>query len=309
MGQHRAVYGSTLATHINMDFYSPLRYPGGKGKIANFLKLLFKKNQLLDGCYVEPYAGGASVALSLLFNEYADRIIINDYDRSVYAFWYSVLNQTDELCRLIFDTPVTIDEWRRQRALQQQKTDLPLLELGFSTFFQNRTNRSGIIKGGVIGGVNQDGNWKIDARFNKSDLIKRIKRIALYRNRIQLYNLDACEMIQQVRGQLPPQSLIYFDPPYYVKGRELYANHYHHQDHADIARVIATINECHWLVSYDNHTVISELYSNFRQHIYTLNYHAAKPNQGEEIMVFSDELNVPTLFDNLNRTAQLSLEF
>lgn len=236
-------------------------------------------------------------------------IIINDFDRSIYAFWHSVLHETEAICRLIQDTPVTMTEWRQQRALQQLKTDLPLLELGFSTFFQNRTNRSGIIKGGVIGGVNQDGNWKIDARYNKPDLIKRIERIAQYRNRIQLFNLDAYDLIQQIRGTLPARSLIYFDPPYYVKGRELYANHYRHQDHADIAQVISNIEERHWLVSYDKHQVISELYADFRQHTYSLNYSAAKPNQGEEIMVFSDRLNVPTLFDSLSRTVQLTLDF
>ena len=138
-------------------FYSPLRYPGGKGKLAKFVRLIFEKNYLNDGYYVEPYAGGASVALSLLFGEYASKVVINDYDKSIYAFWYSVLNNNEELCRIIKDTPVNIKQWKKQKAIQKE-TDVSLLELGFSTFFLNRTNRSGIIKAGVIGGNHQDGN-------------------------------------------------------------------------------------------------------------------------------------------------------
>lgn len=71
---------------IVMDYCSPLRYPGGKGKVADYFKQIFRDNSLYDGVYVEPYAGGASVALSLLFNEYVSKIIINDIDRSIFAF-------------------------------------------------------------------------------------------------------------------------------------------------------------------------------------------------------------------------------
>lgn len=292
-----------------MKFDSPLRYPGGKGKITDFLKLLIKKNHLIDGVYVEPYAGGASVALSLLFDEYVSKIIINDYDRAIYAFWYSVIEETDLLCKLINDTPVNMTEWYKQREVQKLKNELPLLELGFSTFYQNRTNRSGIIKAGVIGGKNQDGKWKIDARYNKKDLIARIQKIAQYKNRIILHNLDACELIENIRDSLPPETLIYFDPPYYIKGKELYVNHYVHEDHVKMAQVISDLEECHWLVSYDNHPVISSLYRDFRQHIYTLNYSASSANQGQEIMTFSNSLNVPTLFESLSRTAQLTFDF
>ena len=89
-----------------MNFYSPLRYPGGKGKLTDFFHAIIEENNLSDGYYVEPYAGGASVALSLLFNEYVSKIIINDFDRSIYAFWFSVLNETRKLCELILKTKV-----------------------------------------------------------------------------------------------------------------------------------------------------------------------------------------------------------
>src|SRR5690606_18341775 len=133
--------------------------------------LLIEYNLLTDGHYVEPYAGGASVALSLLFNEYVQKIHINDYDFRIYAFWECVLNQTDELCEKIIETDVTIETWEKQKEIQQAPNNYNNLEIGFSTFFLNRTNRSGILKAGVIGGKNQNGDWKIDARFNKEDLI------------------------------------------------------------------------------------------------------------------------------------------
>ena len=206
-------------------FVSPLRYPGGKLKVVDFIKRLFEVNDLCDGTYIEPYAGGASVALTLLYSEYAHQIRINDIDRSIYAFWYSVLNDTDSLCRMIRDTKVNMEEWHRQKDVQIRKEGVDLLDLGFSTFFLNRTNRSGIISAGVIGGKNQTGRFKIDARYNKSDLIKRIENVAEYSDRIELTNLDAVELIRSMR--VPnKKALCYLDPPYYVKGQDLYLNYY-----------------------------------------------------------------------------------
>lgn len=276
-----------------MDFHSPLRYPGGKGKIANFIKLVFEKNLLLDGWYVEPYAGGASVALSLLFGEYASKIVINDYDRAIYAFWHSVLNDTDRLCCLINNSKVNIKTWRHQKEIQKQKDTADLLELGFSTFFLNRTNRSGIIKAGVIGGIEQTGNYKIDARFNKADLIQRIQRIANYKDRILLYNLDAIELIKTISKTLPDKTLIYFDPPYYVKGKDLYVNHYKHEDHVLVSQMINGINKHKWLVSYDNAPEINDIYRLNKKFEYDLNYSAVNATKGTEVMIYHKDLFIP----------------
>jgi DNA adenine methylase len=274
-----------------MDFYySPLRYPGGKGKVADYFKQLFKENLLYDGIYVEPYAGGASVALSLLFNEYASKIIINDIDRAIFSFWYSVLNRTDELCKLINDTPVTLSIWDEQRQIQKCKSKYGPLKVGFSTFYLNRTNRSGIINAGVIGGRQQNGLWKIDARYNKKDLIRRIERIALYENKIELHNSDAVELVNSLGKTLPAKTLFYFDPPYYVKGKDLYLNYYKDDDHQDIATQIGSLQKHKWIVTYDNVKPIRDLYSQYRQVKYSLNYSASKPNKGEEVMIFSDNM-------------------
>ncbi|MFN8323418.1 MAG: DNA adenine methylase [Chitinophagales bacterium] len=276
-----------------MNFYSPLRYPGGKGKVADYFKQVFKDNLLYDGVYVEPYAGGASVALSLLFNEYASKIIINDIDRSIFSFWHSVLNKTDELCRLIHDTPVTVETWERQRQIQKDKQRQGLLKVGFSTFFLNRTNRSGILNAGIIGGRQQTGEWKIDARYNKKDLINRIERIAQYKNKIDLHNSDAVQLVKSLRKTLPAKSLFYFDPPYYVKGKDLYLNYYQDNDHLDIATEISKVSNQKWIVTYDDVSQIRNLYSDYRKKPFKLFYSAGSANkEGKEIMIFSDNIYI-----------------
>ena len=276
-----------------MQFNTPLRYPGGKGKLTDFIKMVFEQNNLLDGHYVEPYAGGAGVALTLLLHSYASCIHLNDLDPAVHAFWHSVLNEPDALCALIKDAKLDMSEWHRQKAILSRSVEHSTLELGFATFFLNRTNRSGIIKGGVIGGKNQDGPWKLDARFNRDDLIRRIQNIAIYRSRIRLYNLDAAELIKSVVPTLPAKTLVYLDPPYYVKGQGLYQNYYTHDDHVRIARLVATKLKRPWIVSYDHAPEIVGMYPGFASIVYGLNYSAQERYEGAEVIFFSDRLQVP----------------
>lgn len=269
-----------------MSFHTPLRYPGGKGRLSQFMGELIEANGLTGGHYVEPYAGGAGIAITLLYLEYASRIHLNDINRSIHAFWHSVLNDTEALCKRISDVRPTMEEWYAQRAVQSDP-DASLLDLGFSTFFLNRTNRSGIVLGGVIGGKEQTGRWKIDARFNQADLTRRIERIASYRSRISLHNLDAANLIRDILPTLPRQSLVYLDPPYYVKGKGLYENHYTHSDHAKIAELVATIQQ-KWIVTYDNVGPIRTLYSAYHQEIFGLRYSAGSRYEGKEVMVYCD---------------------
>lgn len=230
---------------------------------------------------------------SLLIREYASRIFINDLSLSIYCFWKSVLNDTDAICRLIRDTPITYAEWQRQRAVQDAKARASDLELGFSTFFLNRTNRSCIIDtGGVIGGAAQRGTWKIDARFNRSKLIERIQRIARYRSRIELHNTDAVEFVSQVLPLLPARSLIYFDPPYYGRGERLYDNHYTHLDHCAVAQFVQRLN-VPWLVSYDDSEDITRMYHASYRLVYNLQYSAADRGLGAELMFASADLQLP----------------
>ena len=274
-------------------YVSPLRYPGGKLKVIDYIKRLFEVNDLYGGTYIEPYAGGASVALSLLFSDYAQTIHINDIDLSVYAFWHSVLHEPEALCRMIRDTAVNMYEWKRQHVIQSNKREVNLLELGFSTFFLNRTNRSGILSAGVIGGKNQIGKYKIDARFNKQELIRRIERIAGYEDRIVLTNLDAIELIH-LNDNSVEKSLCFLDPPYYVKGRDLYLNYYNDEDHRRIADRIKEYNG-KWIISYDAVPFIKQLYCDYRQSEYYLSYSAGNPAKGLEVMVYSNNLVIPNI--------------
>lgn len=275
-----------------MRFDSPLRYPGGKRRLAEFVADTVVANEVQGGTYVEPFAGGASVALYLLFNEFVNQIIINDIDRSIYSFWYSTLNYTDELCEMIKHTDISVAVWDIQKAIQLNKANADLLELGFSTFFLNRTNRSGILNGGVIGGKEQKGKYKIDARFNKTNLIRRIKKIGLYRDRINLYNLDAMDFIEEVRPSINEQALVYFDPPYYTQGSSLYVNHFTPHDHEALSVFIQQL-ECKWILTYDYTPEIVGLYRNVESRLLTLTYTAARKTKGCEMLAFSQGLIVP----------------
>ena len=270
--------------------YSPLRYPGGKNKLSPFIaKLCFDNN--VKGHYVEPYAGGASVALFLLFEGFIDKITINDKDRSIYAFWYSVLYKTEHLCELIKNTEVTVAEWKKQREVQTRKQNANLLELGFSTFFLNRTNRSGIINAGIIGGIKQNGNYSIDCRFNKEDLINRIKRIASRKESIRLFGKDALELIEVIQQESRDTNVIfYFDPPYYYKASSLYMNHYEDENHRVVSEKIKIIKNIPWIVSYDNVPEIKELYSECDKKEYSFKHTAYNPRIGKEILFFSSGL-------------------
>lgn len=272
--------------------YTPLRYPGGKAKLANFLKLVLQENGLMDGHYAEPYAGGAGIACELLLQGYAQEVHINDIDPGVHAFWNAVLNQTEKLCQRISSVTLSVPTWKRQRNIQRKITDPTSFELGFSTFFLNRTNRSGIIKGGVIGGLDQTGNYKIDARFNRESLIKRIEKIAYFSDRVHLSNEDAISFLARIDRELPKKSLIYLDPPYYVKGGDLYKNFYKHSDHALVEEAVRALSQ-NWIVSYDNVPQIQDLYSWSRGIVYDLNYSAHTAGIGSEAMFFSARLKVP----------------
>ncbi len=278
-------------------FYSPLRYPGGKNKISAFLAKISIDNRL-NSHYIEPYAGGASVALFLLFEGFMQFITINDKDKSIYAFWHSVLYETDLLCKMIEETDLTVNNWRIQKEIQSNKETASLISLGFSTLFLNRTNRSGIIKGGMIGGVSQSGNYKLDCRFNKPVIIQKIKAIAEKRERIRLFNLDAIELINLMNNENQDESSIfYFDPPYYLKASSLYMNFYEKEDHIKISEKIKSIRNFRWIVSYDNHEFIKSLYPTFRSKEYQFNHSAHSPRAGKEILFFSDNIRQPDVDD------------
>jgi len=273
---------------------SPLRYPGGKQVLSPLLSALIQENGLEECTYVEPYAGGAGAALTLLFSERVAEVVLNDKDPRIYAFWTSVLNKTDAFLEMLLKRPVTVAEWRRQKQIYEQPKRHSTLELGFATFFLNRTNRSGIIASGApIGGHNQNGKWKINARFNRERLADRIEKIALFKKRIKLKNLDALQFMTAHLRRRHTNTFVYLDPPYFLQGHSLYLNHYRPQDHAVVASNIRHLKGVHWVMTYDRTTEIERLYAGLRQYNFSLGYSAFKARKGNELLILSSNLNLP----------------
>lgn len=290
---------------------SPLRYPGGKSCLTPFITGLAQRNEVQGGNYIELYAGGAGAALNLLYNGVFNRIHINDYDYSIYSFWYAILNDTDKFIQLIENTPINLDEWHRQKAIfSEGRHNEPLL-LGFATFYLNRTNRSGIIfKAGPIGGYEQRGNYLIDVRFNKRGLIDRIKKVASFATQIHLTNDDATEIIKdidQIHNDLE-SSFLYLDPPYYCKGKHLYLNNYGNEGHQSLATEMLQVNEnLKWLISYDNVPEIIRMYPHKNLATFNLNYTLQEKRFGSELLIFSDNLIFEDRITVNGRESQLQI--
>lgn len=284
---------------------TPLRYPGGKARLRPYLEKLISQNRLYDAHYVEPFCGGSGLALELLLRYVVSAIHINDFDRAVFAFWDSAVFHTDDLCARISDTPCDMDTWNAQRVIWRDRDKGDLLDLGFATFFLNRTNRSGILEAGVIGGKNQTGKWKIDARYNRDDLIKRIQAIGKFRSRISVYNLEARIFLEVIQPKLPQNALVYLDPPYVEKGPGLYLNHYQEEDHRALAAWVTQKLHRPWMVSYDDHPLIRECYGKNTGAEMNLPYSAyGNARRGTELVYFSRGLNLPDMRDRISRHHQ-----
>jgi DNA adenine methylase len=274
-----------------MTSCSPLRYPGGKQVIAPVLARLIKLNGL-EGCgYAEPYAGGAGAALSLLFSGYVRSLRLNDADPAVAAMWLSILGKTEEFVQRINSIPLSVAEWRIQRAIYLKADPGSVLDLGFATFYLNRVNRSGIIKNaGPIGGIEQVGSWKIDARFNRFELAKRVRRVASYRKKISLQNLDALEFLRSVQSD---KVFVYLDPPYFEKGKKLYLNHYKMSDHCDLSLFLREPRPFKWVMSYDDTPEIRNLYKGFRKTRFSLAYSVRDSRIGSELLISGRNIVLP----------------
>lgn len=269
--------------------FSPLRYPGGKTSLYPLICDLLKNNENEDVTYIEPYAGGSGVALALLMMEKVSNIIINDYDEAIYCFWKSILEDTHRFINKIKSIDVNMKEWEKQRRIYEN-TD-SVFSLGFATFFLNRTNYSGVITGGAIGGVDQKGKWKIDARFNKKNLIERIERISYFKNRIKVQNEDGLKLINKFSRR--SDVFVYLDPPYYVKGGELYLNSYEHANHVALSKSLKSKKTMQWLLTYDNVSEIKAMYKGHKIVPFEINYSANKICRGKEVMVFSKSTESP----------------
>jgi len=280
---------------------SPLRYPGGKSVLAPVIASIIESNDLADCVYVEPYAGGAGAALTLLYAEHVSQLLLNDKDRSVYAFWKTILTDTAALCSMIEQVPLTMVEWNRQKVTYTKRTKRGrLFDVGFSAFYLNRCNRSGIIAtAGPIGGKEQTGNWKLDARFNREDLVERVKNVAAYADRIRVSNNDAIDFLDRIRKKNDPEkTFIYLDPPYYVKGSKLYLNSYLHSDHEALARKLKEMQDFKWVLTYDDVPEIRQLYDFVQCQPFDIKYSVQAVRQGRELFFMSPALHTFNHFAN-----------
>lgn len=274
-------------------YRTPLRYPGGKQRLAPFVAEVLESNDALGWNYVEPYAGGAGVAMELLLDGKVGHVHLNDSSLHLYALWVTILSDPDAFCRNVSRASLTVDHWRRHRETVRNPTEYSLADVGFSTFYLNRCNRSGVLTGGIIGGLAQQGRWRMDARFPRNELINRIEAIAEHRHQITVTNLDAEEFMIRHVNRLPPSTIVYCDPPYYERAQRLYLSTYVKKDHIRLANVIQRKLRRPWLVSYDRHPDILRLYSKRRKFQYSLQYSAIRAYAGQEVFVFSDELELP----------------
>ncbi|WP_339096238.1 DNA adenine methylase [Deinococcus sp. VB142] len=274
-------------------YNTPLRYPGGKQKLTPFVVDVIERNNL-SGCqYVEPYAGGAGVAMELLMDDVVSSVYLNDFTYPVYAFWKTIKYDPDFLCARILSASLTVEEWLKRREIVRNPEMHSLQEVAYSFFYLNRCNRSGVVGGGLIGGLQQNGTWKMDARFSRNDLIGRVERIAKKADRIFVSNMDAEAFIEAYTPPKGVDAFFYFDPPYIGRSARLYLNDYSPEDHKRLAVSIQASRHKNWIVSYDYDARIVDYYVKQKQFEYQLQYNAAAVYKGRELFIFSDCLHIP----------------
>lgn len=281
---------------MSMKLYSPLRYPGGKNCIFKFISSFFYENSLIGIEYAEPFAGGGGLALHLLLEGYVSKIYLNDLDEWVYAFWYTILNYKDDFCQWIDTVSVDIETWRKYKNNLSNSLNLSIFEKAQTFFFLNRTSISGVIKGGVIGGIEQKGRYSIDVRFNKIDLINRINAIYERKSQIVITNFDGIDFLKIINRK-HKDIFIYLDPPYVKKGYGLYLNFYKHQDHEKLAIMVKKLRKL-WMISYDNCDLINALYHKYKRIQYDL-AQCTSNRIGKEIIILPDSVSINKSVFNL----------
>lgn len=275
-----------------MKTSSPLRYPGGKSAMAGLLADIRRLNGLGDRAIAEPFAGGAGASLTLLYLEETHRVYINDADPTIYDFWWTLVNRPRPFLTMLSRTRVTMGEWCRQREVYRDNSPVSRLRRGFSAFYLNRCNRSGIImNGGPIGGINQAGKWKLDARFPKRELLRRCEKVSEYRERIRVSGEDGLHFIER----LDPESTFFFiDPPYFGKGAALYLNALDAEYHEALAARLRAMSNAAWVLTYDNCPEVYRLYLGWAAiRPFSLRYVAAERRSGRELLITPKWMRLP----------------
>lgn len=279
--------------------------------MTGFLTEVIEMNDLRGGAYYEPYAGGAGAALSLLRDGVVSEIHINDADERVNAFWVSALDESERFVDQILSTPLTMDEWHRQRKICANPKSHDCFDVGFAAFFMNRCNRSGVLTGaGPIGGLEQKGEWKLDVRFSREPLAERILKLARVREQIHITHLDA---IAFLKATLPlggdrKKVFVYLDPPYVNKGQRLYLNSYETKDHAQLARYIKGQRTLPWIMSYDDTEVVRELYCDQQLTSLPIQYSLQTKRSATELIIAPHRLTLPSACQLQGKEAVLTTE-
>ena len=265
---------------------SPLRYPGGKGRMYNKVLSIIEENNLINRIYVEPFAGGFGIGIKLLTSNNITQAIINDLDYHIYAIWYSIFFKTKKFIELIHNTNIDLNTWEKQKYIYNNYNNYNILTVGFASFFLNRTNYSGVLKGGPIGGKSQAGKYKINCRFNKIKIIEKINKLSAYKDNIEIYNLDVKDFIKKIIIPRRNELFINFDPPYVNKGIQLYQNYYTTKNHIELSNIIINnLQNTSWIMTYDNCKIIKNLYQQYNPENFTLSYFAGKNKKGNELLI------------------------
>jgi len=270
-----------------MPYVSPLRYPGGKSLLAKFVADVLARLPVVQH-YMEPFAGGAAVALRLLYEGSVSSVTIGDSDPAVAAFWRCAVHRSDELIERVTECQVVIGTWHTQYQTLTNPDRTDDLDLGFATFFLNRTNRSGILRARPIGGLRQDGEWRLDCRFNKDDLVQRLRRVAQYAAQIDIFEGDAIDLLARVDKARRQSTFVYVDPPYLTRSSDLYLDEMSFDGHKQIAQLLRD-EFPYWMASYDiDDRVRSELYPESPILTFALRHCASSNHIGTEQIAFSD---------------------
>ena len=285
-------------------FLSPLRYPGGKGKLSKYISDLLNINNLDGATFYELFAGGAGVSMNLLSHGIVDNVVLNDLNDFVYQFWSQILTNTEEFIALIENTKINLVSWMHYKDVYESPKNRSNIELAFCFFFLNRCNRSGIANAGPIGGLNQNGNYKIDVRFNKRNLIKRIEKIRALDDKIRLSNCDAKKIIDD--NQFDEYGFIFLDPPYFKQGESLYDSFYNLAQHRELAYSLCKLDSCNWLLTYDDVMEIIELYQNKEIYKIRMSHTLQHKKKIDELLIFNKALRNPKSITIGGKNVQLS---
>lgn len=236
--------------------------------------------------YAEPYAGGASAALHLLAAGVVKSVLLNDADVRIYAVWHSVLTKPDEFIERIQTVDLTMETWRECMAVVAEPGNKPdLFQLGFATFFLNRTNRSGIVVGaGPIGGYDQSGKWLLGARFYRNTLADRVRWIGSKRRKIRASNLDGLSFLRECEKN-EAGTFTFVDPPYIHAGSRLYYDGMTEKAHRKLAAHFHAKSRKHWAMTYDDCELVREMYGDLNIRDLRVQYSLQSRRSANEVLI------------------------